>query len=245
MRGYSVLAAGAMAVLLSGQALCQEIIVGGFPSSMPYSLTVRDEGQPDRVTGGIIKDIADELSRRTGLSFRFVFLPRKRMEAEIASGGLDIIAIGNPAWVRDPETLLWSAAVFEERMFFLTLRSFGLAIDGPARLSGLTIGMRDGYVFPELDGVSGYLRDDAVTMARNIARLQAGWIDAVYGSELDSLYQAKEAGIQYTVHPWSPASSEYHWAVSRRLGETAELIVRTLDAMIKDGTIEKILAAYR
>ena len=89
------------------------------------------------------------------------------------------------------------------------------------------------------------IRDDAATVARNIERLAAGWIDVVYGGEFDVRNHLGSDAARYLIHPWSPASSAYQWAIAKRLGERGVLVSKTVEAMVKDGTVERILSRYR
>ncbi|MBN1241473.1 MAG: ABC transporter substrate-binding protein [Spirochaetales bacterium] len=235
-------AAIALAVGASG---AQAIVVGGFPNVKPYAVVVREEGKPDRITGGLVVELFDEVARRTGLEFAYSFPPRKRMDLEIAEGRLDIVGMANPAWLAAPESMDWSPEVFGERMVFVSKAEFTGTIEGPADLEGLRIGMNTGYAYPEFGIPLSFTRDDAATVARNIERLSAGWIDAVYGGEFDVKSHLPEDAARYRLHPWSPSIPSYQWAVAKRLGERGALVLRTIEAMLDDGTVERILARYR
>ncbi|HOX17573.1 MAG TPA: transporter substrate-binding domain-containing protein [Spirochaetales bacterium] len=236
------LAALALAVGAPG---AQAIVVGGFPNVKPYAVVVREEGKPDRITGGLVVELFDEVARRTGLEFAYSFPPRKRMDLEIAEGRLDIVGMANPAWLAAPESMDWSPEVFGERMVFVSKAEFPRTIKGLAELGGLRVGMNTGYTYPEFGGALPFTRDDAATVPRNIERLSAGWIDVVYGGEFDVKSHLGSDASRYRIHPWSPASSTYQWAVAKRLGERGALVLRTIEAMVKDGTVARILAKYR
>lgn len=231
--------------LLATISTAQEIFIGGFQDVAPYILKIRENGKPDIITGGIIKEITDEVTFRTGLTFTYFFPPRKRLDIEIAQGTLHVIPMANPAWFSKSDLFLWSSPIFKEKLEFLTLKSFKGSITGFTGLEGLRIGMSEGFVYEAFPTNFNFYREDAATVARNIKRLKEGWIDALYGEELDILYHLKENADLFIVHPWSPSTSVYSWAVSKSLGENGIRIVSTIETMIADGTIEAILAKYR
>ena len=105
--------------------------------------------------------------------------------------------------------------------------------------------MSQGFIYEELPDDLGFIREDTATVMRNIKRLETGWIDTLYGGELDIHYHIKDRQRLFTVQPWSPTTSIYRWAVSKLLGARGDLIISTLEAMITDGTIDHIIARYQ
>ncbi|MBP7096041.1 MAG: transporter substrate-binding domain-containing protein [Spirochaetia bacterium] len=245
MNAPRLLFRAAALALAVGTLGAQAIVVGGFPNVRPYAIVVREEGKPERITGGLVVELVDEVARRTGLEFTYSFPPRKRMDLEIAEGRLDLVAMANPAWLARPELMEWTSIVFGERMVFVSRADSRTTIRGPADLKGLRVGMNTGYTYPEFAGDPPFIRDDAATVARNIERLAAGWIDVVYGGEFDVRNHLGSDAARYLIHPWSPASSAYQWAIAKRLGERGVLVSKTVEAMVKDGTVERILSRYR
>ena len=105
--------------------------------------------------------------------------------------------------------------------------------------------MTTGYLYPEFPADPGFVRDDAATVGRNIERLSAGWLDAVYGGEYDVLGHIKADRARYRIQPWSPTVSSYRWAIAKHLGERGRTVMKALEAMLADGTVDRILAKYR
>ena len=138
----------------------QEIIIGGFQDVAPYVIKIREEGKPDLITGGIIKDITDEVSLRTGFTFTYNFPPRRRLELEIERGKLHVLPMANSSWLQEPDTFEWSEPVFTERTIFMTQPSFKRRITGVRELEGLKIGMSEGFVYPEFPTELNFVREE-------------------------------------------------------------------------------------
>lgn len=223
----------------------QDLTIGGFSSLQPWAQTKPNQEGSEEVVGGIIKEIADQIAKATGVRFRYYFPPRRRMELEIAAGRLDVLPMANPAWLQKPELLNWSSPIIVDRSVLVTLAKEPITIRGPSDVKGLTIGMQAGFLYPELSESWGFVREDADTVARNLAKLDLGRIEVVYASEIDVRYRLKGRPGTYTIQPWSPGESVYHWAVAKSAGEQGRRVLDAAQAFTADGTIARILASHR
>lgn len=222
-----------------------ELVIGGFPSIAPWAVVNRREGFPDEVTGGIIWDIADLVSQKTGIRFRFYFPPRRRMELEIEAGRLHVIPMADPAWLQDPDALSWSSVVIVDKKVFVTLGPSQISIRGSQDLKNLRLALQTGFVYPELPETLGYRRDDADTIVRNLTKMDLGRVDAVYAGEVDLGYRLKNRRGNYVVQPWTPGASSYRWATSRQSGEAGLKVIRAVEELVADGSVARVLATYR
>lgn len=222
----------------------QTLVIGGFPSVAPWALVDRS-GEQEVVVGGIVKDLADQITLKTGIEFTYYFPPRKRMEAEIAAGRLDVIPTVVPGWLENPEALDWSPVVLSESMVFVSLVAAHGPVTRGADLRDRVVGMISGYVYPELPPSLGYLREDTATLARNLAKLEADRLDLVYGSDVELAFRVKQNPGRFRFEPWSPVKNELRWAVAHRVGPVADRVLTALTELVREGKVATILQAYR
>ena len=70
---------------------------------MPYA-EVRDE----RLVGGIVFDLTQAIGAALHMPVRYVVLPRKRVEAAVQAGEVDVRCYFNPAWTPSPGQYIFS-----------------------------------------------------------------------------------------------------------------------------------------
>ncbi len=219
-------------------------VLGGFPSVMPFA-SIDGKGPYVKLKNGIIKDLADEISKRTGWDFVYYFPPRKRMEGEMAAGRIDFIPMAHPLWLKSPSDYTWSEPWISNSSIFISLKSAKKSIRTLSDIKGMRLGLVTGYVYPELPEASGFIRDNAALEARNIRRLEAELIDVVYGSRLELLYYIKGRKIPFDIHPLQLGSQDLSWACRKDSGAPIDRLNAVLKAMLADGSVNAILSAYR
>lgn len=98
---------------------------------------------------GLYFDFAEMLSLRApGLRFRTEYLPRRRLDQELAAGRLDGLVLGvHPTWFRDPERRihLWSPPFMHDADVVVSRQEQPVIYTGPASLTGLRLALPRGY----------------------------------------------------------------------------------------------------
>lgn len=227
--------------------------------AQPLKVGVNDgNGEPyaflenGQVLRGIVKDISDAVGEALGRPVEYEVLPRKRLEAALLTGDIDFIPIYNPGWTEDPNRFQWSPPLFDERNRIVVRSTWQHPVEGPRDLDGLTLGTIRGYWYPTLEEAfrrpGGPQREDAVNLIQNLQKLTSGRIDAVVDSEvlLDwHLRDEAKAFHGWTLAPWVVSSQKISWAFLPRPGMPTTAVNRAFQQLKDNGTIERILRAYR
>ncbi|WP_342119676.1 substrate-binding periplasmic protein [Pseudoduganella sp. OTU4001] len=145
---------------------------------------------------GIYHDAIDYLNKQApqGTSFRLAYLPRKRLQMRLEDGTLDGIVIGMmPQWFDDiaQKKYLWTMPFAVDRFVLVSRTERPLQPDVPGSLSGKSIGLTLGYVYPGIDEWiqrHGLVRQDAMSEEINLEKLRRGRIDCVAVSESVARY---------------------------------------------------------
>ncbi|OCW96723.1 hypothetical protein A9165_10150 [Alishewanella sp. HH-ZS] len=210
----------------------------------PYALF--DES--GSLSAGISKDILDELSKRSELNWQYLPLPRGRVEQWLLRDDADIACFLNPAWVEQPEQLLWSPALFTTQQVIVR-RSTSPAIQNITDLFGKRLGTDRGFSYPELDAIFAQrlaVRDDASSLQINLSRLQKQRLDAVLTVDLAYLYHQQQypsEGLQ--ADPLWAEPANVYCALNQHQPELTARLLLTLQQMVADGTVANILQRYR
>lgn len=198
----------------------------------------------DGAPAGITVEIAHEAGRRAGVQVIVDELPWNRClqmvrtgkydgvldaaeRAEFLQGPVSFSAYTNTFWVHSGSQL----SRFE-----------------PAALAGKTIGLVDGYKYPE--DITEMLEREMVTIdyavddATNIHKLAFGRVDAIIADLASTLSIARQMGL--SIRPLDPTHSSDRLYISFNPDRTAEhaLINGTLSEMLRDGFIEKTYQKY-
>ncbi|MES2321460.1 MAG: transporter substrate-binding domain-containing protein [Pseudomonadota bacterium] len=198
-----------------------------------------------RLVDGIHRDIGLELARRTGRTPKFMSLPRKRIVLAMERGEADVLCSYVPEWLDG--TFHWTQPFIPIVQVLITDRSVPAPHD-VAELAGKPIGTVLGYVHPELEKILGkdFVRADGPTTEANLRKVAAGRVKyAVTGrSFLD--YRMKVGDPILTLHPPLVVSTYMgQCAVSPRGRVKVDEIDRAIGHMLRDGTVNAIVAKYR
>jgi len=100
-----------------------------------------------RLSGGIVKDIGDELSRRMSLTPKYLELPTKRIYSMIVSGKAHLTCLSNPKWEENPDAFGWSPVLFKGTDNFLVTVKNKSSIQSFDDLRGKRVGTYNGYIY--------------------------------------------------------------------------------------------------
>ncbi len=233
----------ALGWLLSASAT--PLIVGiGEHQLEPYVL--RDE---QTVTGGILKELMDELGQRLGLEVHYLLLPRKRLEQSLANGRIHLVPHTNPRWHND-RSLLWSQPWMSDQNRFVLNRNNTFAVSAFDDLNGRQLGTILGHRYGELEfwfEQNFITRSDAHTLEQSFQKLAAGRIDALIGSQrlIDYQLRTHNNPHQFVLLELVADEHQRFIALSPNAPCTLEALSNALQQMLDEGRINAILEAPR
>jgi polar amino acid transport system substrate-binding protein len=154
-------------------------------------------------TRGIYHEAIDYLNKQAvdGTTFRLAYLPRKRLQMRLEEGSLDGIVIGMmPQWFDDvaQKKYLWTQPFAIDHFVLVSRSEKPVRLGAPGTLSGRSIGLTLGYVYPGIDDWiqrHGLLRQDAMSEEINLEKLRRGRIDCVAVSESTARYFVRLHGL--------------------------------------------------
>jgi polar amino acid transport system substrate-binding protein len=195
MRSY--LSALMLAISCLAVGRCQAEAITVYTSANFAPLLVDDKR-------GLYPDLINYLNRRklNGLSFKLVYIPRKRLQVKLEEGSIDGIVIGMmPQWFDDvaQTKYLWTQPFAGDDFILVSNRSKPVDPDLPATMAGRTIGLTLGYVYPGVDQWivhNGLRRNDALSEEKNIAKLLLGRVDCIVVSQTVINYYVKVNSLQ-------------------------------------------------
>ncbi|WP_018152690.1 substrate-binding periplasmic protein [Leeia oryzae] len=140
--------------------------------------------QPNKLTGGVMHDLAYALGKQLKLDIAFVEFSRKRVEPSLRDGGAHLACNTSPDWFEHKDWFVWSKPVFDQVETFVTLSDAAKHPNLPEDLNGLKLGTILGYGYPNLDKqfANGTKRVDEPTVAGNFKKLKLKMIDVLISS---------------------------------------------------------------
>lgn len=140
--------------------------------SMPLVLV--EDGKPK---AGLLYDLMTSLARQVGMTAQFVILPRKRVQAAMESGQVDVRCYAAQSWLPNLSgDYIWSLPLMRQRDVLVARAGDAQAVD-IAQLRDERIGTILGFMYRGLDErfASGALiRDDARNQNQVLRKLLAG-----------------------------------------------------------------------
>lgn len=199
-----------------------------------------------QLSGGLWKDMLDEVGRQLGREIRYVPLPRKRLNRELQQGRIDMVCNTNPAWWHEPQLYQWSQPLSEQVERLVSPVGSPLQINSHAQLKGLRIGTVIGYRYPQLDEAfaAGAQRVDQQQANLQLRATASAVVDVAVIDELSyGWWQAQHANeaSQVMLQPLVLARSPLSCALSQRSDLPLAKLNRAISTLDKQG----VLAAKR
>ncbi|MCU6497932.1 transporter substrate-binding domain-containing protein [Rugamonas sp. A1-17] len=204
---------------------------------------------------GIYPDLVAYLNRKKldQLSFKLVYLPRKRLQLQVERNELDGIVIGMmPHWFNDvPEKkYLWTAAFGTDRYVIVLPAALPFNPSRPGALAGRTVGQVLGYSYPELDGwirQQGLVRNDAPSDEHSLEKLRVGRVDSVIAAQSVVRYYMKVRAMEadkFQLHELPSSLTERHFLVPRDKAAVYEKIAPVVRQLKDDPEWQRLVAKY-
>jgi len=198
-------------------------------------------------TGGIIYDLQTRLAEKVGRRAEMLVLPRKRVQAMLVRGEIDVRCYVNPTWMTESHhQYIWSVPFMKQRDMLVARNTQDMTLE---QLHGQTVGTVLGYVYPQLQGKfdsRDLQRDDARTQQLALLKLDAGRNDYAVSSELTLNWFNRTQAPQHQLQALQELSSDLASCIVRDEPDVPTMaLLRALVQMSNDGEFEKILASYR
>lgn len=228
---------------LPGQARAADaglVFIAPANHTMPF-VDIRQSG----LQGGILKDLGEAIAARVGMKARFLIVPAKRVGAALEHGEADALCYTSPRWI-DLSRVQWSRPLFDYTGV-VARRADAPAVSHLAELAGTPIGTVAGYRYPEVEQALGphFRRDDAPDMGRNLAKLALNRVAYALTERLTLAYAQREAPQQGLQLALQTVSYPTHCVFSEQRQLPLARLQQTVDDLLADGSIERILARYR
>jgi polar amino acid transport system substrate-binding protein len=229
-----------LAVTTAAQASSQDFtMVAPMSQSMP--LVQFEKG---KLSGGILRDLGIALSRRLGRTPQFINVSADGSAAVLADGRADGLCFVLPTWLDGDFN--WTVPFMSDNEMVVS-RVGARPIRSLTDLRNRPVGAVHSYRYPRIDQVLGeqFRRADYQTIDENIRKLLDGAVQHALLSKSAVEYhnfirKAAPLRIDLTI-----AAFEAQCAFSKKSEIAFADIDRAFNMMIKDGTIERIIARYR
>jgi polar amino acid transport system substrate-binding protein len=196
------------------------------------------------LVGGMHKDLGAALASKLGREATFLPLPRKRIALALESGQADLICLYLPPWLPGP--LQWSRGFFPMTEVVVTDTSVPQP-RGLKDLNGQPVATVLGYYYPELERAmgAGFIRDDGHSSSGNLRKIAAGRLHHAITQRSTLDYYLK-VGEKLSLHPPLVVNTYMaQCAVSPRGKVGVAEVNKAISAVVKDGGLARIIAAYQ
>ena len=202
---------------------------------------------------GIVIEVLDEVSARTGIKFVYRQLPPKRIIKEFRDKTVTLGITSNPVWHQaDKDISLFSVPYLRYTQVVLMNKGSGITVTGPKDLRGKVLGCDLGYTyadgFEEAFKNGTITRDDGRSGERgNLQKLAANRVDGIIVIDQSARYYMKELQMNpddfETVYQFKNSTDLY---LRLHISQKALLpaLNAALEAMKAEGFIEKIVEKY-
>lgn len=214
---------------------------GSFP---PYFF---QEGNPQT---GTIRDIFTAITQETGDSVEYVRVPFKRALRQFENGDIDIEPMSNPAWRKDSTVPgVYSLPFTTAESVVLFRQGKQVVVHSPEDLLGKTIGIIQGYSYPEYDAyfIDKRIKSNPLNNENKLIQLLlAEHLNQVLISKDFALYQIKHQQLEEQLVIGDTYSRldmmiRFHPAKQSAIPRFNKAIKK----LLKNGTIDEIYDRYR
>ncbi len=195
-----------------------------------------------QLSGGILRDLGQLLAARLGRSVRFVTVPSRRVALALTHGDADGVCLVQRSWIDGD--FHWTADIIPTGGVVLA-RADAPPIVRLTDLRGTKVGTVAGYRYRVLEPLLGkdFLRDDAPSVEHTLRKVAAGRTRYALMELSTAAWHVKhDPRLRLDV---SYETNRARCAFSLASRVPFEEVRRATDAMLTDGSIDRILARYR
>lgn len=234
----SLLLAGAMpGLLLAAEPPLR--FIAPLNHAMPFG-----RYENDKLTTGIVKDLSDAIAERLGRQAEYLSVPPRRVAQVLAAGEADGVCYVARDWI-DGE-FHWTPAVLEHQGV-VAARPQAPPVNSLADLAGQPLGTVHAYRYPQFEQALGkkFVRDDAPSMLINLRKLAAHRTNYALTEQITLEFHNKlhpQDGLKAALH-----TMRYRTQCAFTLAHPLPLdrLDQAVRDMVRDGSVERILARYR
>lgn len=182
----------------NSQTATRPISYGMNDSNSPPFLRIDNSTETPAIQGGLFFDLGLEIGRKLKRPIHFMLSPRKRLDAGLASGEIELVCYNTEAWAGSyAKDYNWSVPIFEQTNLVVGLKTSmkNTPLNSLKDLKGKTLGTALGFVYPALipyfkDGA--IKREDAPSGMANIEKLHSGRIQYIVLNNLEYNFYRKQ-----------------------------------------------------
>ncbi|OEZ99919.1 ABC transporter substrate-binding protein [Duganella sp. HH101] len=196
------------------------------------------------LAGGIIKDVGDALAQRLGRRAVYLNADVAGVTPALSSGRADAMCYVLPFWIDGDYD--WSMPLLPDTEMVVA-RADAPHLRSLKDLKDTPIGTVAGYRYPRVEQVLGkqFSRTDAASMDLNVQQMIAGKVQYTLAGE-NTLFYLQRIHPHLKLRPELVFSSfKAQCAFSRKSQVPFNDANRAIDALLKEGVIDQILARYR
>lgn len=228
-------------------AMCWNALAGApeivfiAPTNNTMPLVQFEGGQ---LNGGILHDLGLAIAAKLGRTARFDAIPSKRVWSTLREGAADGVCYVMPAWAEGEFN--WTRPLIPDGAV-VAAHAGAPVLHRLAELSGVPVGTVLGYHYPTVEAQlgAGFVRDDGPTMDHNLSKLAAGRRQYALAELISVQHAMRRPGAQKVRVDIVFEHIKAHCAFSRRSRIPFAEVETAIDALVQEGAIERILAAYR
>lgn len=215
-------------------------------SNSPPFVYSDNSTKPPTISGGVFFDLALAVGKKLNRPFNFVPLPRNRLDETLASGEVELICYNAEEWTKGyAKDYYWSDPIFKQSNYIVSTKAMSVEfkkIKSLKDLKGKTIGTALGFVYPTLipyfkDG--SITREDVVSGASNVAKLQAHRVSYIILNNLEYHYYKKRLpDLERAPFEFDPITVKC--AVSKKSNLKIADINKAISDLKKSGQLQKV-----
>jgi len=203
----------------------------------------------DGTPTGLNIDLIDEVFRRLKFSPQFNRSSWKRSLLDLEQGDITALCAGMKTPAREKFSIYPSRYLSLENNWVITLADSSFSISGIDDLKGLSVGTVEGYSYGALfDSFSGLDKHESKDDSLLLQLLLEKRVDVIVGNDLVIQYIAKQFGAARKLKYQLKLSEDPLYLIfshSKSNQVLSDMVTKTLDKMVTDGTYAKILSKYR
>ncbi len=218
------------------------LIVESWPE--PYAFFDQERS----LTGGALREIIEEISKRMGVRAEYVYFSRNRADAAIEKGSAEVRCYINEAWATKPDLYLFTQPIFLTTNSVIWKKG-RTPLTKMSDLHGKTIGTVSGYIYKTVDDLfkSGKAkRSDLNNEGMNITLLMKDRINyaIVETASFKSSMTKKNDHILKDIEFFQIDSIPVKCGVLKKNMGLFKLVDSAIEKMKQDGTIKTIATKY-
>lgn len=229
----------ALPVAALSAATPELVMVAPLNLSMPLA-----QYQKERLAGGILKDMGETLAQRLGRNARFISVPGEAVSALLASGKADGICFVRPHWIDGDFD--WSAPFMQDAEM-IAARPEAPLLRSLADLRDRPIGAVASHRYPRIESVLGlrFARVDSSNVDESLRKLLDGTVQYAMMGKTTMDFHARNSKAMRLRADLVISTFEAQCAFSKRGEVPFGEVDKAINAMLRDGSVERILARYR